>query len=168
MPGCVKQPTYAPRGATAVHCAAHRRAGDIDVMHKLCRRPGCKMRPTFCKTGSRIPVHCKAHRGDDDVAVRFRAAMLPDEVRGRRRRSTPSTAPTATPSPTPTPSEMHGDAPQDEAPHEDAPHNGAPAPVFEFDLGFPVAPGVYAGGVFGECCLWCLGEARPCSCSDMA
>ncbi|CAM9299976.1 unnamed protein product [Choristocarpus tenellus] len=73
--GCDVHATFGLEGKDPIHCARHKSAGMIDVVHRSCETEGCRTRPTFGKPGGK-PIHCSKHKSPDMVDVRnSRCAM---------------------------------------------------------------------------------------------
>ena len=75
--GCLKHPTFAPKGERAVRCAFHRRPGDESsggrgtARGSQCEFEGCKRRPHFGIPGTKA-TRCGSHRvvGDRNLTSR--------------------------------------------------------------------------------------------------
>mgnify|MGYP001615326449 FL=1 len=65
---CPIQPTFGVAGGVPLWCGAHRRAGTVDVVHKMCGAAGCRTQPSFGPPGG-APLWCAAHRSAGAVGV---------------------------------------------------------------------------------------------------
>jgi hypothetical protein len=51
-----------------MRCAGHKKADDVDVVHKKCFAPNCAKVPTFGPEGGKA-IHCVAHKQADEIDV---------------------------------------------------------------------------------------------------
>lgn len=68
------KPTFALPGEKPRFCSKHKSEGHVNVRHKLCRHPNCKLVPTYGIKGTRVPVACLEHSDGDMVDLK-RARM---------------------------------------------------------------------------------------------
>lgn len=78
------QPTFAAPGEKPRFCSKHKSEGHVNVRHKLCRHPGCKLVPTYGAKGTRVPVACLEHSSVDMVDIK-RERMRMSQVKKAQR-----------------------------------------------------------------------------------
>ncbi|CAN0540710.1 unnamed protein product, partial [Ectocarpus sp. 12 AP-2014] len=64
------QPTFAFPGEKPRFCSKHKAEGHVNVRHKLCRHPQCKLVPTYGMRGTRVPVACLEHSEGEMVDLK--------------------------------------------------------------------------------------------------
>lgn len=73
---CNKAPSFAPEGTKKpLRCGSHKEEGDVNVKHKPCSSPGCRMRARFGPHGS-TPTRCSSHKETGDVNLTVRMCEI--------------------------------------------------------------------------------------------
>lgn len=74
--GCNTYSSFAPEGRKSIHCASHKKPGEVNVVSPRCRSPGCQIRPNFAPSG-RTPIHCASHKRPGDINVTKKVCTFP-------------------------------------------------------------------------------------------
>lgn len=74
--GCNKRSSFAPEGHKSIHCASHKKPGDVNVVNSTCISPSCRTLPSFGPVGG-SPQRCRAHALPGDVNVKNVMCAIP-------------------------------------------------------------------------------------------